>query len=100
MRCTERIDGMRPWILAIALSIAAGSAGAQPVTLTSIHSVHNLTREQAAEGRPVAFEATVTYYSKSDVNLFVQQDGEAIYIETPQNQNLLPGDRVLVKGTT
>ena len=75
-------------------------AGAQPATLTSISAIHNLTREQAAAGIPVAFEATVTYYSKSDVDLFVEDNNEAIYVEAQQNQDILPGDRILVRGKT
>ena len=91
---------MRSWILAIVLSLASGFAGAETAALTSIRAVHNLTREQAAEGLPVSFEATVTYYSKSDVDLFVEDGNVAIYVEAQQNLDILPGDRVLVRGKT
>ena len=71
-----------------------------PGTLATLHAIHQLTKEQAGRGLPVAFEATVTYYSKSDVDLFVQDAGEAIYVEAKQNEDFAPGDRVLVQGKT
>jgi diguanylate cyclase (GGDEF)-like protein len=46
------------------------------------------------------FEATVTYYRPQVSDLFVQEDGAGIYIETTTTQTLAPGDRVLIKGTT
>ncbi|HTB96258.1 MAG TPA: GGDEF domain-containing protein [Terracidiphilus sp.] len=91
---------MRPWILAIALSVAWASAPAETPTLATLQAIHTLSTARAATGLPVAFEATVTYYSKSDVDLFVQDGDLAVYVETTQNQNLLPGDRVLVRGKT
>ncbi len=91
---------MRPWIFAIALTLAWASAPAETPALTTLHAIHNLTSAQASAGLPVVFEATVTYYSKSDVDLFVEDDNEAVYVETVQNQNLLPGDRVQVRGKT
>ena len=51
-------------------------------------------------GLPVAFEATVTYYNWTDVDLFVQEGTEAIYVQTKPNQDLAPGDHVLVRGKT
>jgi diguanylate cyclase (GGDEF)-like protein len=71
-----------------------------PATLTTLHAVHALTNEQASQALPVAFEATVTYYRNSGFDLFVQQNGEAIYVFSKQNAGLVPGDRVLVKGRT
>lgn len=92
--CRRRI-----WVLALAMATAFVSAAqsAQP-TLTTLHAVHILTLAQARLGIPVAFQATVTYYNPSDVDLFVQDKGEAVYVETKQNQNFRPGDRVLVRG--
>ncbi len=49
---------------------------------------------------PVSFEATVTYYRKYDFDLFVQQDGEAVYVYFEQNANLVPGDRIRIQGRT
>jgi diguanylate cyclase (GGDEF)-like protein len=90
--------------LSLAVAIAAGSAVAasaiEPGTLTTLHAIRSLTRAKASEGVPVAFEATVTYYNKTDVDLFVQDGDEAIYVETKPNEGLAPGDRVLVRGKT
>jgi diguanylate cyclase (GGDEF)-like protein len=68
--------------------------------LTSIHAIHILPKSEAQTGLPVAFEATVTYYNRSDVDLFVQDGGEAIYVETKPGEDLVPGDRVRVRGKT
>jgi hypothetical protein len=93
---------MRLWILAVAIT-AAGTATAwagESAPLATLHAVHGLTKAEARGGLPVAFEATVTYYNRSDVDLFVQEDGEAIYVETKPNEDMRPGDRVLVRGRT
>ena len=76
----------------------AGEAGAG--VITSLHAIHTLTKAQARAGLPVAFEATVTYYNRSDVDLFVQDGEEAIYVETKAYEDLDPGDRVLIRGKT
>jgi diguanylate cyclase (GGDEF)-like protein len=89
-------------ILAVAISAAwTGAAwAAEPGALTTLHAIHILTKAEAQRGLPVAFEATVTYYNPSDVDLFVQEGDEAIYVETKPNQGLASGDRVLVRGIT
>ena len=90
--------------LSLALAIAAVSAATalamEPVPVTTLHAIRSLSSAEASKGVPVAFEATVTYYNKTDVDLFVQDAGEAIYVETKQNEDLAPGDRVLVRGKT
>ncbi|MGB6134459.1 MAG: GGDEF domain-containing protein [Acidobacteriaceae bacterium] len=89
----------RTRILALATAVVLASAArADQPTLTTLHAVHTLTLAQARLDIPVAFQATVTYYNPSDVDLFVQDKGEAVYVETKQNQNFRPGDRVLVRG--
>jgi diguanylate cyclase (GGDEF)-like protein len=101
---TEDFTGslLRVLIFAVAIGVVGTETGwaSPPGTLTSLHAVHQLKKDEAARGLPVAFEATVTYYSKSDVDLFVQDGGEAIYVEAKQNENFVPGDRVLVQGKT
>jgi diguanylate cyclase (GGDEF)-like protein len=89
-------------ILAVATAVISVSAvwAAEPVALTSLHAIHTLTKAEARGGRLVAFEATVTYYNRTDVDLFVQDGGEAIYVETKSNESFSPGDRVLVRGKT
>ena len=91
---------IRGFILAAAMVCACAVPvwAAQPAPLTTLHAVHALTKDEARAGPPVAFEATVTYYDPSNVDLFVQDGGEAVYVETKQNENLAPGDRVLVRG--
>lgn len=88
----------------VAVAMATGWAmtawAAQPAALTTLHAIHLLTKSEAGKGLPVAFEATVTYYNPSDVDLFVQDGGDAIYVETKRNEALAAGDRVLVQGRT
>jgi diguanylate cyclase (GGDEF)-like protein len=93
---------LRTFTLAAAITVAGIAVlwSAEPGSLTSLHAIHSLTKDDARTGLPVVFEATVTYYNKSDVDLFVQDGGEAIYVETKPNENLFPGDRVLVRGRT
>ena len=92
---------IRTLILAFAMTAAglAGAWGAEPSPINTLHAIHSLTKADARAGLPVAFEATVTYYW-NDIDLFVQEGGEAIYVETKPNQSLVPGDRVLVRGKT
>lgn len=59
-----------------------------------------MKQAEVQEGIPVAFQATVTYYNRSDVDLFVEEGDDAIYVETHPNEDLRPGDRVLVRGKT
>ncbi|HTX76211.1 MAG TPA: GGDEF domain-containing protein [Terracidiphilus sp.] len=75
-------------------------AAAQDAPLTSLRAIRALSEAQVRTGIPVAFESTVTYYNRSDVDLFVEDGDDAIYVETQPNQDLRPGDRVLVRGTT
>jgi diguanylate cyclase (GGDEF)-like protein len=93
---------MRVSILALAMATAWTSTAwaAQHTPLTTLHAINALTKDEARQGLPVAFDATVTYYNPSDVDLFAQDGGEAIYVETKRNEHLSPGDRVLVRGKT
>jgi hypothetical protein len=79
---------------------ASGAWAATPAPITTLHAVHSLTKAEAQGGQLVAFEATVTYYNPSDIDLFVQDGGEAIYVQATRNERLVPGDRVLVRGKT
>ena len=89
-------------LLAVTMAAAglAAAFAAEPDVLLTLHAVRSLTKTEAQRGLPVSFEATVTYYNKSDVDLFVQEAGDAIYVETKRNQDLTPGDRVQVRGRT
>jgi len=86
--------------MAATFTSAACAAESGPGVITSLHAINTLTKAQARGALPVAFEATVTYYNKSDVDLFVQDGEEAIYVETKAYQDLNPGDRVLIQGKT
>ena len=98
---------MRVFLLrTLTLAVAMGSVhslvarGAEPRTVTTLHGIRALTTAEARSGVPVAFEATVTYYDKTNVDLFVQDGNDAIYVETKTNEDLVTGDRVLVRGKT
>jgi len=82
------------------LALTQVTWAAEPAVLKTLHAVHSLSTADAQKGLPVAFEATVTYYTRTGVDLFVQDGNEAIYVETKPLQNLAPGDRVLVRGKT
>jgi len=88
--------------LAVAMATAWTLAtwATEPATLTTLHAIHALTKVEAGSGLSVAFEGTVTYYNRSDVDLFVQEGDEAIYVETKPNEDFASGDRVLVRGKT
>jgi diguanylate cyclase (GGDEF)-like protein len=84
----------------LALGLTAASWGAPPPPLTSLHAIHVLTNEQAKQALPVAFEATVTYFRTYEKTMFVEDGDVAIYVQATPTVKLVPGDRVLIKGTT
>ncbi|MGB7267403.1 MAG: GGDEF domain-containing protein [Terracidiphilus sp.] len=81
-------------------SAAAVASAAAPTPLTSLASIHRLTNVEASKALPVAFEATVTYFSQPRGNLFVQDGHTGIYVWGASSAKVSPGDRVLVKGVT
>lgn len=94
---------MKNLVLAIAIIFGWSpvvSGAAAPVTLTTLQAVHALSNAEASHAQPVAFEATVTYCRAYERTLFVQDGDIAVYVRVPANSSVLPGDRVLVKGTT
>ncbi len=87
------------------ISIAAFFSGwatvaCAAVPLTTLHSIHSLTNAEAGKALPVAFEATITYYNPKDIDMFVQDGDEAIYVQATKGAGLARGDRVLVRGHT
>jgi diguanylate cyclase (GGDEF)-like protein len=86
--------------LAVALALTPTVWASAPSTNVSVRDIRSLSRVQAEQHRPVVFEATVTYYRPQVHDLFVQQDGSGIYIETTTSKELNVGDRVLIRGTT
>jgi len=84
-------------VFAVTLNVAAAAA---PSTLTSLLAVHSLSNSQASQAVPVAIEATVVYSRAYQRLLFVQDADAALFVSSPTNAELLPGDRVLVQGIT
>jgi diguanylate cyclase (GGDEF)-like protein len=87
-------------VLATMLGWASTALAGVPAPLTTLHAIHALTNAEASEGIPVVFEATVTYYREYENTLFVQDGDAGIYVYAPTDLHLIPGDRVLVHGTT
>lgn len=79
---------------------ALSASAAVPGALTTIRAVQELDRAQAAQGLPVDVEGVVTYYNPKDVDLFLQQDGRAVYVQTAIGQPVAVGDHVRVEGRT
>jgi diguanylate cyclase (GGDEF)-like protein len=75
------------------------AAWASPRPLTTLLAIRALTPEQVSQNPPVSFEATVSYYDNLGVDLFVQDGDKAIYVVAYPGLHLVPGDRVLIKGT-
>lgn len=80
----------------LAGAMAACTAAAAP--LTTLHAIHTLTNAEAGKGLQVAFEGTITYYNPKDIDMFVQDGDEAIYVQAARGLSLARGDRVLVTG--
>jgi len=95
-------SSIKRWMLAGAVILGWASAlgATAPGALTSLRAIHDLSKAEAAQALPVSFEATVTYYNKSDIDLFVQDADLGIYVQATIGADLALGDRVLVKGHT
>ena len=87
-------------LLAFSAVSHAVTKEAPPVLLTSVAAIHSLSNQQAANSLPVAVEGTVTYYMRGNKDLFLQDGNLAVYAEVPLDANLVPGDRVLLRGKT
>jgi len=91
---------MRKFVPAFVVILGCPLAGwaAAPGPLTSLQAIHLLTNAEASKAPPVAFEATVTYFRKYEKTLFVQDQDAAIYVNGTTDLNLVPGDRILIRG--
>jgi diguanylate cyclase (GGDEF)-like protein len=87
-------------IFVMILGCVSITCAAAPAPLTTLRAIHSLTNEQARQTLPVAFEATVTYYRGYSHFLTIQDGDMAIFVRTTKIFKLLPGDQVLVRGTT
>jgi diguanylate cyclase (GGDEF)-like protein len=85
---------------AILFACASSAWAAAPAPLTSLRAIHALSNAEASKELPVAFKATVTYNRYYERILFMQDDGEGIYVSYPTPLKLIPGDRVEVIGKT
>lgn len=90
---------MRILIFILALSCGVARAADSPA-ITTLQAVHVLNNAEAGQGLAVDFEASVTYYQKGNVDLFVQDGDAAIYVQSTPDGNFKTGDRVLVRGKT
>jgi len=89
------------FVLATVILLSASRArAADAIPLTSLRAIHALSNAEADRALPVAFTGLVTYYKKGDVDLFVQEGENAVYVETTGDHDFSSGDRVLVIGKT
>lgn len=86
--------------LAMLLACVAVAGAAQPAPLTTLDSVRRLSKADAAGEIPVVVQATVTYFRSYRKNMFVQNGATGLFVKATTNLNLVPGDRVLIKGVT
>ena len=99
----EKAIAPRALLAALLVALVAACVSttlAQPAPLTSLRAIHALTNDQASQGLPVEFEATVTYVRSYQRSLFVQDGNSAIYVDWPTQTLLEPGDRVSISGVT
>jgi diguanylate cyclase (GGDEF)-like protein len=88
-------------LLTISISSASAATSGSSAVLTDVRAIHSLSLKHSGETHPVAIEGTVTFYSSRGKHLFVQDRGAGVYVNTNANApNLLPGDRVKIKGAT
>jgi diguanylate cyclase (GGDEF)-like protein len=91
--------------IAIILTCSSAAAAAEPAPLTTVQAIFALSNAEAGHSLPVAFEARVTFFRERGLDLFiVVQDGNTgLYVKalkTATNLRLVPGDLILVRGTT
>jgi diguanylate cyclase (GGDEF)-like protein len=89
-----------PAVIFFAIAPAASTAQPAPAPAITLHAAATISNSEAAKHLPVTFEATVTYYRSYDKDMFVQDGNDAIYVRPHTNIKLVPGDRILVHGTT
>ena len=103
LRTSEpRLRRMTRLIAAAAITFWCVSivAKAAPEPLKTLLAIHALTNAEAAHSLPVEFEATVNYYRNYERTLFVQDGDAGIYVQSPIEYPIVPGDRILIRGTT
>jgi len=83
-------------------SPAAPASAAVPISdpLTSTRAVRALSVAEGNKGLPVSLKATVTYAQPNLGFVFVQDGDVGLFVRESTESKLIPGDRVLVDGTT
>jgi diguanylate cyclase (GGDEF)-like protein len=88
------------FVLVVAIAACACDRPVEArAALTTLQAVAALSNTQARGHPAAAFQAIVTYYRNFDQDLFVQMGNSAIYVHAVTPLNLVPGDRILVRGT-
>ena len=93
---------MRRFVFPAAFFLASVPAAlaATPAPPLTLHAAATISNNEAVKHLPVAFQATVTYYRSYDKDMFVQDVNDAIYVHATTALKIVPGDRILVHGTT
>jgi diguanylate cyclase (GGDEF)-like protein len=93
---------MRRFVFPAAFFLASVPAAlaATPAPPITLHAAATISNDEAVKHLPVAFQATVTYYRSYDKDMFVQDGNDAVYVHATTALKIVPGDRVLVHGTT
>jgi len=86
-------------VVAVFLGWALTAWPAASPVLTSLPAIQALSNSEAQQARPVILEGTVTYYDNLS-SLFIQEGNSALYVRAAADLQLLPGDRVEVRGKT
>ncbi len=92
--------GIQAAIIVLAAVFGWASAAAAQNPLGTLQEIHALSNAEAGHHLPVTFEATVTYYRSYEGTLFVQDGNAGIYVQPSIVYTLVPGDRILIRGTT
>lgn len=93
---------MKRLLCAVAMIFACitSALSAAPAPLATLAAVNALSNAEARHQLPVAFKAVVTYVRAYENVLFVQDGDAALFVAVTTDQKFVPGDRVLVRGTT
>jgi len=85
--------------LAIILGCLSSAWAAAPAPLTTLGAIRGVTNAEAMhQVIPVNFQASVGYSRGYENLLFVQDGDAAIFVRAPEGTQLLPGDRILIRG--
>src|SRR5882672_3924177 len=91
---------LRFFEVALLLGSVSTVLSAQSPQYTTLSAIHALTNDQASQHLPVEFQATVTYFRSYERTMFVQDGDAAIYVQAATTLKFVPGDRILIKGST